>query len=106
MNTQEMDFKENFFDVIVDAERIEHDNRFRITIKELFRVCRPGGHIIITTRSWGAFPPHDYPSDYWRFMDTVYGTSLSTADLNAWLRRMVKDGKPVTVRFLPSAGNQ
>ena len=69
MNTQAMEFKDNSFDVIVDAERMEHDSRFWVTIKELFRVCRPGGHLIITTRSWGAFPPHDYPSDYWRFMD-------------------------------------
>jgi hypothetical protein len=69
MNTQAMEFPDGSFDVIVDAERIEHDNRFWVTVKELFRVCRPGGYIIITTRSWGAFPPHDYPSDYWRFMD-------------------------------------
>jgi GT2 family glycosyltransferase len=69
MNTQAMEFPDNAFDVIVDAERMEHDSRFWLTIKELFRVCRPGGHLIVTTRSWGAFPPHDYPSDYWRFMD-------------------------------------
>lgn len=69
MNTQKMDFEDDSFGVIVDAERIEHDNRFWLTIKELYRVCKPGGHIIITTRSWGGFPPHDYPSDYWRFMD-------------------------------------
>lgn len=69
MNTQALEFGDDTFGTIVDAERIEHDNRFWVTIKELFRVCRPGGHIIITTRSWGGFPPHDYPSDYWRFMD-------------------------------------
>src|SRR5690348_1137632 len=70
MNTQQLDFSDDSFDVIVDAERMEHDNRFWVTIKEQFRVCRPGGHIIITTRSWGSFPPHDYPNDYWRFMDS------------------------------------
>lgn len=69
MNSQNMDFPDNSFDVIVDTERMEHDNRFWVTTKEQCRVARPGAHIIITTRSWGAFPPHDYPSDYWRFMD-------------------------------------
>lgn len=69
MNVQNLGFEDNKFGVIVDAERLEHDARFWLSIKEEFRVCKPGGHIIITTRSWGGFPPHDYPSDYWRFMD-------------------------------------
>lgn len=69
MNVGAMDFPDNSFGVIVDAERLEHDKRFWLSICEEFRVCKPGGYIIITTRSWGGFPPHDYPSDYWRFMD-------------------------------------
>lgn len=69
MNTQNLEFEDGTFGVIVDAERMEHDNRFWETIKEQFRVLKPGGHIIITTRSWAGFPPHDYPSDFWRFMD-------------------------------------
>ena len=32
-------------------------------------MLKPGGYIIVTTRSWNGFPPHDHPSDYWRFMD-------------------------------------
>jgi GT2 family glycosyltransferase len=69
MNVQNLGFEDNRFGVIVDAERLEHDARFWLSIKEEFRVCKPGGHIIITTRSWGGFGPHDFPSDYWRFMD-------------------------------------
>ncbi len=70
MNVQFMsDFADDSFGVIVDAERMEHDNRFWLSIKEEYRVLKPGGHIIITTRSWGGMPPHDYPSDYWRFLD-------------------------------------
>lgn len=70
MNVQEMEFSDDSFDVIVDAERLEHDNRFWVSVKELFRVCRPGGYIIVTTRSWGGMHPHAYPHDYWRFMDS------------------------------------
>lgn len=97
MNSQDLKFPDESFDVIVDTERMEHDNRFWVTVKEQFRVCRPGGHIFITTRSWGGFPPHDYPSDYWRFMDnglrdlleyggfkclaTAYGEKWAAGDL-------------------------
>lgn len=70
MNTQQMDFADASFDVIVDAERLEHDNRFWVTVKELYRVMKPGGYIIVTTRSWGGMHPHAYPYDYWRFMDS------------------------------------
>src|SRR5215475_3650995 len=37
MNTQQMEFPDAHFDVIVDAERLEHDNRFWVTVKELYR---------------------------------------------------------------------
>ena len=70
MNVQQMEFADDSFDVIVDAERLEHDNRFWVSVKELFRVCKPGGYIIVTTRSWGGMHPHAYPHDYWRFMDS------------------------------------
>lgn len=70
MNVQQMEFSDDSFDVIVDAERLEHDNRFWVSVKELHRVCKPGGYIIVTTRSWGGMHPHAYPHDYWRFMDS------------------------------------
>ena len=70
MNSQELGFPDESFGVVVDSERMEHDNRFWVTIKEQFRVLKSGGHLIITTRSWGGFPPHNFPSDYWRFMDS------------------------------------
>lgn len=69
MNVQDLGFPDDHFGVIVDAERLEHDDRFWISVREQFRVLKPEGHIIVTTRSWNGFPPHDYPSDYWRFMD-------------------------------------
>lgn len=70
MNVQQMEFADDSFGVIVDAERLEHDNRFWVSVKELFRVLKPGGYIIVTTRSWGGMHPHAYPHDYWRFMDS------------------------------------
>lgn len=69
MNVQHLEFPDENFDVVIDMERLEHDDKFWLSCAECFRVLRPGGYIIVTTRSWNAFPPHDYPSDYWRFMD-------------------------------------
>jgi SAM-dependent methyltransferase len=69
MNCHALRFDSASFEVVVDAERLEHDDDFQQSYRELSRVLVPGGHVIITTRSYGGFPPHDYPSDYWRFMD-------------------------------------
>jgi SAM-dependent methyltransferase len=69
MNAQDLQFDDETFGVVVDAERMEHDDKFWLSCAEEFRVLKPGGYIVVTTRSWNGFPPHDHPSDYWRFMD-------------------------------------
>ena len=56
-------------DVIVDAERLEHDTDFFASYREIFRVLKLGGHVITTARSWGGFHPHCLPHDYWRFLE-------------------------------------
>ena len=38
-----------YFDVVIASEVIEHLENSRFTARELFRLCRPGGHVIITT---------------------------------------------------------
>ncbi|MGD0913334.1 MAG: methyltransferase domain-containing protein [Terracidiphilus sp.] len=40
---------DDYFDVIVASEIIEHLENPRFLARELFRLCRPGGHVIITT---------------------------------------------------------
>jgi len=86
MSCHNLNFNSGSFDVVVDAERLEHDSNFFASYQEIFRVLRPGGHVIVTARSWGGFHPHLLPYDYWRF--TEYGlrqlfavTGLRTLDI-------------------------
>ncbi len=60
-------FPDNAFDVVVTTEMLEHDPSFWLSLAEMGRVLRSGGHLLITTRGNG-FGEHNEPSDYWRFM--------------------------------------
>jgi SAM-dependent methyltransferase len=55
---------ENSFDVVVSGQVIEHVARVWAWMRELARVCRPGGYVItIGPVSW---PYHEAPIDCWR----------------------------------------
>jgi 2-polyprenyl-3-methyl-5-hydroxy-6-metoxy-1,4-benzoquinol methylase len=46
---ESIDGFDEYFDVIIASEVIEHLENPRHTVRELARLCRPGGHVIITT---------------------------------------------------------
>jgi 2-polyprenyl-3-methyl-5-hydroxy-6-metoxy-1,4-benzoquinol methylase len=45
----QLDFEDGAFDVVISSECIEHTRDSRQAVRELVRVCRPGGLIVITT---------------------------------------------------------
>jgi SAM-dependent methyltransferase len=52
------------FDIVIATNVMEHVRKPWIWIKELARVCKPGGFVItINPVSW---PYHEYPIDCWR----------------------------------------
>ena len=57
------------FDIVLCTEVLEHLPEPQQAIDEMFRVLKPGGTLLLTTRF--LFPIHDAPHDYFRF--TKYG---------------------------------
>lgn len=59
-------FGSQSFDVVISTEMLEHAHDWRTIVANMKYVLRPGGLLIVTTRSPG-FPYHAYPNDYWRY---------------------------------------
>jgi SAM-dependent methyltransferase len=64
---RELPFVAGRFEVVVCTEMLEHDPAFWLSLAEMGRVLKEGGHLLLTTRGNG-FGLHNEPSDYWRFM--------------------------------------
>jgi SAM-dependent methyltransferase len=64
------------FDAVISTELLEHVRDWRTVINQLKDVLRPGGVVLITTRSKG-FGLHGFPYDYWRYepedMERIFG---------------------------------
>ncbi len=63
------EFADGTFDTILCTEVLEHLHSPHVAIDEMYRVLKPGGAVILTTRF--IFPLHNIPGDYLRF--TRYG---------------------------------
>jgi SAM-dependent methyltransferase len=68
MNSEDLikEFGKNSFDLVISTEMLEHVRDWKAVIENLKGVLKPGGVMIITTRSDG-FPFHEWPIDSWRY---------------------------------------
>ena len=62
--------KEGSFDLVICLDTLEHDDRFWLTVENMRWVIKKGGWMLIVVPSLRC-GPHDWPSDYYRFMMPV-----------------------------------
>ncbi|NQU83605.1 MAG: class I SAM-dependent methyltransferase [Parcubacteria group bacterium] len=68
-DAHQLPFEDSKFEQILCTEVLEHLHTPILAIREMERVLKPGGKLILTTRF--VFPIHDAPHDYYRY--TKYG---------------------------------
>lgn len=104
------------YDVVVSGQVIEHVRKTWVWLREVARVCRPGGYIItVNPVSWGY---HEAPIDCWRIypegMRALYDDAgletvhCSAESLEPWRHRLPKylrlARKVLTRTKLPASG--
>ena len=75
-------FGEQSFDLVVATELLEHVHDWRGAIHAMKAVLRPGGALLLTTRSPG-FPYHGAPLDFWRFEPAHLEAMFADFDVEA-----------------------
>jgi SAM-dependent methyltransferase len=78
MNGHNLAFRDESFDLVISTEMLEHDDKFWASIREMGRVLRMGGMLMVTARGNG-FMPHEFPHDYWRFLPSSFVKLLQMA---------------------------
>lgn len=64
-NGKELPFEDHFFDSIFSSEVFEHVFELDNILRELHRVCKPNGHILITVPF--VWDEHEVPYDFGRY---------------------------------------
>jgi SAM-dependent methyltransferase len=64
-------FPLGYFDTVLCFECLEHTVRPWLVVEQMRRVLKPGGHLWVSTPTYG-FPLHRFPVDCYRFGEDAY----------------------------------
>jgi hypothetical protein len=77
---------DNYYDIVLSAQVLEHIRKIWVWIKELARICNKGGYVIIINPVSWIF--HEAPIDCWRAypegMKALYGEAGLEVVLSVW----------------------
>ena len=96
-------FGKESFDAVISTEMLEHVRDWKRVVSNIKNIVRPGGIILLTTRSRG-FKYHGFPFDFWRFEDEDMKNIFSDFEIQAVQRDgempgiMIKAKKPMQFR--------
>lgn len=88
-NIEESGFDDNFFDVIVHTDVLEHTQDPVEILNEFYRILAPGGELILTTPHkglFGLFDPYNYGYHLRKHLPIVYQLIYKSI-------RLLKEGK-------------
>lgn len=110
-------FEDGCFDTVVSTEVLEHVPDPLRALREMFRITKPGGHLILTTPMY--WPRHEIPHDYFRYpydgllhllQESGYETvrMFNRGNAYAFLGQVVQHALPVFIRprFLIALSNR
>ena len=103
-NEYQFNLQDNTYDIVLSGQVIEHVKKVWIWVKELARICKPGGRVItIAPLSW---PYHEFPVDCWRFYPEAMRTLYEEAGLKMEVCtcETLELGTPFTVQDLAKSG--
>ena len=85
---EELPWGDGYFDLITCLDVIEHTPDDRVTLRELRRVCKPGGFLLVTVPAYqGLWSTHDVANHHYRRYSR--GRLRAAAEESGWrVRRM------------------
>ena len=81
------------FGTVVCNSTLEHDPTFFDTVREIYRVARPGATIVIGVPAFGV-PYHPYPVDCYRFSEDAFHAFLLEGCCERVVERFGPDSHP------------
>jgi SAM-dependent methyltransferase len=79
LNKDKIPFKDNYFDLVIVSETMEHIFNNLHMVKEIKRVTKKKGHLFISTPFM--FHQHSDPHDYYRFTECYYKRMFEDMEL-------------------------